>query len=254
MATPTAYLGLQAAPRQIGIHASKTYLATSCRSAAFRPRFRRVLQGSDPTVAALDFFTTCLDAFIISTQVLFIISTTEVRGRKQMYNNGAKKLAFWGVVAISLVVITYYGLKPGGNANPGSVSVSQGNISSESKAGINITKNQVTSAAKFYPYNIDGINMEIIAVKATDGTIRTALNTCQICFDSGRGYYQQEGDFLVCQNCGNRFHIDQVEKIKGGCNPVPVLEGDKQDNGDSIAISAEYLASQKQYFANWKTK
>jgi len=35
--------------------------------------------------------------------------------------------------------------------------------------------------------------MEVLAVKAPDGTIRTAMNTCKICYDSGAGYYVQEG-------------------------------------------------------------
>ncbi len=117
---------------------------------------------------------------------------------------------------------------------------------------IKITKSEVISQAKFYPYNLDGTKMEIIAVKATDGTIRTALNTCQVCYDSGRGYYVQEGDYLVCQNCGNRFNVDQIEKIKGGCNPVPILETSKKDMGTYIAISKDFIATQKQYFENWK--
>ncbi len=85
-----------------------------------------------------------------------------------------------------------------------------------------------------HPYSYDGLKMEIIAVKASDGTIRTALNTCQACYQSGRGYNKQVGDVFVRQNCGNRFRVDQVEKIKGGCNPVPILEGDKTDLGAAI--------------------
>ena len=53
--------------------------------------------------------------------------------------------------------------------------------------------------------------MVVLAFKASDDTIRTALNTCQVCYDSGRGYYVQEGDKLICQNCGNQFEADQVE-------------------------------------------
>jgi uncharacterized membrane protein len=75
---------------------------------------------------------------------------------------------------------------------------------------------EVTETAKYYPYSVDGTDMEIIALKASDGTVRTALNTCQVCYDSGRGYYVQEEDVLVCQNCGNRFSADQVEIVKGG--------------------------------------
>lgn len=117
---------------------------------------------------------------------------------------------------------------------------------------IKIPKSEVSGTAKFYPYKLDNINMEVIAVKATDGTIRTALNTCQVCYDSGRGYYVQSGEYLVCQNCKNRFHIDQVEKVKGGCNPVPILEADKKDTGDSILISKDFMAKQKEYFSKWK--
>ncbi len=117
---------------------------------------------------------------------------------------------------------------------------------------IKVPKAEVTAQAKFYPCKIDNITMEVIAVKASDGSIRTALNTCQVCFDSGKGYYVQTGEYLVCQNCKNKFHIDQVEKVKGGCNPVPVLQEDKTDLGDSIAIAKDFLASQKEYFKKWK--
>jgi len=118
--------------------------------------------------------------------------------------------------------------------------------------GIIIKKKDITAAATFIPYAYNGLKMEIIAVKASDGTIRSALNTCQVCYQSGRGYYKQEGGVFVCQNCGNRFRVDQVEKIKGGCNPVPILGEDKTDLGDTIGISKAYLASVSPYFQVWK--
>lgn len=141
------------------------------------------------------------------------------------------------------------------NKQPGDAPSSTAANENEGITGesIKILKSEVTAIAKFYPLTLDGVNMEVIAVKATDGTIRTALNTCQVCFDSGRGYFIQEGDYLVCQNCGNRFHIDQVEITKGGCNPVPILETGKSDNGDSIIITAAYMENQKHYFSRWKT-
>ncbi len=128
----------------------------------------------------------------------------------------------------------------------------EGGTKASADWGIVIKKKDITVRAKFYPYVVDGKNMEIFAVKASDGTIRTALNTCQICYSSGRGYYKQEGAFFVCQNCGNRFSLDQIEKIKGGCNPIPILGKEKTDLGDSIGISRQYLASVAPYFANWK--
>ena len=94
--------------------------------------------------------------------------------------------------------------------------------------------------------------MEVLAVKASDGTIRTAFNTCQVCYSSGRGYYVQDGDVLICQNCGNAFQMDQVEITKGGCNPIPILEEGKEVTDATITISKEFLSQAEVIFANWK--
>ncbi|MDR1108184.1 MAG: DUF2318 domain-containing protein, partial [Spirochaetaceae bacterium] len=66
---------------------------------------------------------------------------------------------------------------------------------------------EITENAVFYPVDIEGTRLEVLAVKAPDGTIRTAFNTCQVCYASGRGFYKQQGSLLVCQNCGNRFRM-----------------------------------------------
>ena len=117
---------------------------------------------------------------------------------------------------------------------------------------ITITKSEITETAKFFPYKSGNINMELLAVKAPDGTIRTAFNTCQVCSNSGKGYYKQVGDELVCQNCGNRFKISQIEKEKNGCNPVPILEENKSDSGTAITISKSFLEQNVKLFGNWK--
>jgi uncharacterized membrane protein len=117
---------------------------------------------------------------------------------------------------------------------------------------IAIAKSEVTETAKFIPYKVGNTKMEVIAIKAPDGSIRTAFNTCQVCYDSGRGYYIQEGDVLVCQNCGNRFKASQVELIKGGCNPVPIVAENKTDDGTTITIPKDFLEQNKGLFGNWK--
>ena len=110
----------------------------------------------------------------------------------------------------------------------------------------------ISSTAKFFPVEVDGTRLEVLAVKAPDGTIRTAFNTCQVCYSSGRGYYKQEGNVLVCQNCGNRFGMDQVEVLSGGCNPVPIFPENKTVDTTNITISGDFLAEAKGIFANWK--
>jgi uncharacterized membrane protein len=119
---------------------------------------------------------------------------------------------------------------------------------------LKIPKKGIGSTAVFFPYNAGGVAMEVFAVKAPDGTIRTALNTCQVCYSSGRGYYTQQGDLLVCNNCGNMFRVSQVELVKGGCNPVPITREWKKDDGQFIVISKDFLARAKPLFANWKKR
>ncbi len=123
---------------------------------------------------------------------------------------------------------------------------------SSQNGDITIVRSEITETAKFIPYKAGNTRMEVIAIKAPDGTIRTALNTCQVCYDSGRGYYVQEGDKLVCQNCGNRFEASQIEVVKGGCNPVPVDSESKTDDGTTITISGDFLRQNKGLFGNWK--
>lgn len=115
-----------------------------------------------------------------------------------------------------------------------------------------IPKAGIGGKAVFFAFTVDGVKMEAFAVKAGDGTIRTALNTCQVCYNSGRGWYVQEGNEMVCQNCGNRFNIEKIERIKNGCNPIPITKDLKTETKDTITITADVLASGKQFFARWK--
>ena len=116
-----------------------------------------------------------------------------------------------------------------------------------------IPLSDLSSKAKFYDVEIDGTKLELLAVKASDGTIHTAFNTCQVCYSSGRGYYVQEGDQLVCQNCGNRFPIGEVGVTRNGCNPVPILENERTMDKDSIKISESFFDKYVTIFKNWKT-
>lgn len=119
---------------------------------------------------------------------------------------------------------------------------------------LQIQKKEISATAKFYQYTVDGVVVEILALRAPDGTVRTALNTCQVCYSSGRGYYVQQGDVLVCQNCRNRFKASQVEIVKGGCNPVPITAEMKTETADTITIGKWLFAEAKPLFLNWKKR
>lgn len=119
-------------------------------------------------------------------------------------------------------------------------------------ADLVIQINEITTDVTFYPIEVDGVELEVFAVEASDGTIRTAFNTCQICYSSGRGYYVQRDDVLVCRNCGNQYKMDDVEVTRGGCNPVPITGEDKTVDDTSIVIKKDFLVESKEIFSNWK--
>ncbi|MDR0319942.1 MAG: DUF2318 domain-containing protein [Treponema sp.] len=110
---------------------------------------------------------------------------------------------------------------------------------------------ELTGNALFFPVDIDGTRMEVLAVRTPDGVIRTAFNTCQVCYASGRGYFVQTGTVLVCQNCGNRYRMNQIERQAGGCNPVPIFPANKTVTDETVTISQNYLRQARVIFANW---
>ncbi len=73
-------------------------------------------------------------------------------------------------------------------------------------------------------YNVEVSSGKIVyffIVKDKNGILRAAANECQICYAVRRGF-RQEGDEMVCNNCGNRYPIERIATEKGGCNPVPI--------------------------------
>ncbi len=74
----------------------------------------------------------------------------------------------------------------------------------------------------------NGIMVEFFTVKSPDGIIRAAIDACDVCYKSGKGYVQ-EGNFMICTNCGRRFATDRINEVKGGCNPAPLLRTIEKD-------------------------
>lgn|GEM_PF-91848 len=187
------------------------------------------------------------------------IETERINMNKYRKNNkNLKKLTIIAASAILLLAVAFSIKVPSHKKQTVTTTetadkAGAGNQAAEVKdSDIVIPISEITENAKFYPAKINGTKLEVIAVKAPDGTIRTAFNTCQVCYSSGRGYYKQEGDKLVCQNCGNTFGMGDVEVTKGGCNPVPITDDYKTVDDKNITISKDTLAQATQIFANWK--
>ncbi|HAS90941.1 MAG TPA: DUF2318 domain-containing protein [Sedimentibacter sp.] len=158
-----------------------------------------------------------------------------------------------GVVAVIIIGIAAFTFLNSGkddeiakNSKPTAISATDEN------GDMVIQTSDITEIASFYGYDELDTYIEVLAVKASDGTIRTAFNTCQVCYSSGRGYYVQQGDYLICQNCGNRFKLDDVEVTRGGCNPVPILDDMKEVTDTTITIPKDLFAEAEVIFANWR--
>lgn len=99
--------------------------------------------------------------------------------------------------------------------------------------------------ALFLSLESEGRQLYYFALKSQDGAYRAALDACDVCFRTNRGY-RQEGDQMVCNNCGQKFACDKIGEVKGGCNPHPLARGIE---GQVLVIKKADIAAGKEYFA-----
>lgn len=98
--------------------------------------------------------------------------------------------------------------------------------------------------AHFFAYTTGGKTITFFAMKAMDGSIRTALDACVACNHAKLGY-RQEGSLVVCNNCGMGFKPTDIGMTTGGCNPIPIK---KSVDGQTIVLKAKDLEDGARYF------
>lgn len=75
--------------------------------------------------------------------------------------------------------------------------------------------------AHFYSYESRAGTVRFFAIRRTDGSVGLVLDACNSCYRARLGY-RQDGDHVVCNNCGMSFRPDDVGIVTGGCNPIPL--------------------------------
>ena len=98
--------------------------------------------------------------------------------------------------------------------------------------------------AHHFDFKTGDITVRYFILKSSDGVVRAAFDACDVCWPEGKGYYQ-EGDAMVCRNCGRRFHSVRINEVKGGCNPAPLNRSIK---GDQLVIKIDDILNGKSYF------
>lgn len=156
-----------------------------------------------------------------------------------------------GVLACAAIGTIIYGIAANRTGTESGMQTGHAQVIAEGQ-NLVIPVDAVGETAQFYQVEVDGTEMEVLAIRDSAGRIRTAFNTCQSCYTSGRGYYVADGSTLICQNCGFQFTADQVETEIGGCNPYPIFPENKAETEESISISYDFLKQSASIFANWK--
>ena len=98
--------------------------------------------------------------------------------------------------------------------------------------------------AHYYTYVHEEQAIKFFILKSADGVVRAAFDACDVCYGAKKGY-RQDGEEMVCVNCGLRFPANRINEVRGGCNPAPLHRTVK---GDTLVIQADDIVAGLRYF------
>lgn len=98
--------------------------------------------------------------------------------------------------------------------------------------------------AHYFQYENGDASVKFFVVKSNDGVIRAAFDACDVCYPEKKGY-SQDGDFMICNNCGRRFHESRINVVEGGCNPAPLK---RAVVADQLIIEVKDILPGSRYF------
>ena len=102
---------------------------------------------------------------------------------------------------------------------------------------VNIPLSELTdSSLHFYTADVSGTVIRFLVIHKQNGDFATALDACQICGTAG---YRQEGQNVICRNCGAAIYIPSIGE-SGGCNPIAVKS---RVEGGQVIVDVSALAN-----------
>ena len=99
--------------------------------------------------------------------------------------------------------------------------------------------------AHFFHYSNHGKDIRFFVLRSSDGVLRAAFDTCDVCYQERKGY-RQVGDAMVCNNCETAFPSVYINVRKGGCNPVPLA---RTVDGNDLIITVPDILQGAYYFS-----
>ncbi|MBU7023040.1 MAG: DUF2318 domain-containing protein [Theionarchaea archaeon] len=151
---------------------------------------------------------------------------TDTEKKKENLTSRKPLKYFLGMgICLGLVLIVVYGMP-------------ESELSSTTDEAVRISLSDLSETARWYGYDAGGITVKYFAVRAGDGSIKTGLDACDVCFRLRKGY-SQTGPYMICNNCGNRYEISGLgskNRNPGGCWPGYLPS----------SVEGEYLIIRKQ--------
>jgi uncharacterized membrane protein len=99
-------------------------------------------------------------------------------------------------------------------------------------------------APHFYVFQAGGKDIRFFLLRDAEGGVRAALDACHNCFRAKRGY-RQEGNTVICNNCGMSFKYENIGIVTGGCNPIPLP---RKMDGQVVVLKVKDLEAGAKYF------
>ncbi len=93
------------------------------------------------------------------------------------------------------------------------------------------------SSLHFYTAEVNQADIRFLVIHKSGGDYAAALDACQICGPVG---YRQEGQNVICRNCGAAIYIPSIGQ-SGGCNPIAV--NSQVEKGEVVIDLAALAAS-----------
>ena len=111
---------------------------------------------------------------------------------------------------------------------------------------VSIPLSEISTSARFYTFDSNGVTVRYFVVLGSDGKVRTAFDACRVCYKNHKGY-TQVGNYMKCNNCGKTFSIDELGTGNSelGCWPSYLANEVK---GDSVLLKKTDLEANAYLF------
>ena len=157
-----------------------------------------------------------------------------------------KKIGLISIAAVIVILFLAGCTSNSQNNNNSNTNTNSNSAPQQNETEVRIPISDISTTAKFYSYDSNGISVRYFAVKDNQGNVHVAFDACDVCYEAKKGY-KQNGDVMQCLNCGKTFSITSIgtENTAGGCWPsfLPM-----NIDGNDVVIKIADLESKSYMF------